>query len=462
MNNIKFIVFDFDGVFTDGKCYFDFDNNVIKYYNIKDGMGLNLLRDNGIKSGLISSYSIDKNIIFKNNENIISHLNFDYKYIGKCNKIEILKKWMDELSIDFVNIAYIGDDLNDIEIIKKVGFSGCPNDAIKECRQYVNYICVKKGGDGCVREFIDMILENKSNNLNIIQEIRKEINYQLDNINLEKIKKIADKIKCCSGIIYTTGIGKSQNIAIQLSDLLKSLSIKSFYLNLINSTHGDIGTICSDDLVIMISKSGKTNELTNIIPYLKQRKCSLVGVCNDIENYFESECEYTMILPLLNEISGQINNIPSNSLMSNQLFINILIYELKNNINLDEYKHNHPAGSIGNNLKKISDCIITEFPKIKLKENIKLHDILLEMTKYKIGCCFFVNKFDELIGILTDGDIRRLLINNENLKEINLNLINKNFYWEEDINKYILECNKYNYIPILCEKKIIGIINKFN
>lgn len=84
------------------------------------------------------------------------------------------------------------------------------------------------------------------------------------------------------------------------------------------------------------------------------------------------------------------------------------------------------------------------------------------MTKYKIGCCFFVNEFDELKGILTDGDIRRALINNGEIKEINFDLINKSFYSEENIDKYIVECKKYNFIPILCEKKIIGIINKFN
>ena len=245
-----------------------------------------------------------------------------------------------------------------------------------------------------------------------------------------------------------------------MSDLLKSISIKSFYLNPINSLHGDIGTIFSNDLVIMLSKSGKSTELINIIPYINKRKCYIIGVCNDTNNYFESECDHTIILPLLNEIYGEINNIPSNSLISQQLFINILIIELKKNITLDEYKENHPSGAIGNNLKKISDCLIKNFPKIVLIDNIKLYDVLLEMTKYKIGYCFFINNNDELLGILTDGDIRRLLIRNENLKEINIDNINKNFYWEENLNKYICDCNKnYKYIPILNNKKIISIID---
>jgi len=82
------------------------------------------------------------------------------------------------------------------------------------------------------------------------------------------------------------------------------------------------------------------------------------------------------------------------------------------------------------------------------------------MTKYKIGCCFFLNQINELIGILTDGDIRRLLLEDENKKIININDINKNYYYETNLEKFIYECKKCNYIPILDNSNIlIGIIN---
>lgn len=462
---IKLVIFDFDGVFTDGKCYFDSNSNIKKYYNIKDGMGLKILKDNGIKTGLISSYSTDKNILLNEqniNEAIVSHLNFDFKYIGKEKKINILNNWINEFGIEYDNVAYIGDDVNDVEILKLVKFSACPIDAVKECKQVVDYICVNKGGDGCVREFIELIVNDNYEGENIVQEIKKELFYQLDNVQINKINTIINMIKNCSGIIYTCGIGKSENIAHHLADLLKSISIKSFFLNATNSTHGDIGTIGANDIVLMFSKSGKTQELLNIIPFLKQRKCFVVGICNDVINLFNVECDYTLIMSFKSEISGEIDKIPSNSYMSHLIFSNILVGELKKNIKLDDYKFNHPAGSIGNNLKKISDSIIVDFPKIFLKDNVKLQDILLEMTKYKIGCCFFVDEFNILIGIFTDGDIRRLLIENDNLKEISLNIINTNFYWEENVNKYICDCKNYNYIPILSNYKLIGIINKFN
>jgi hypothetical protein len=141
-------------------------------------------------------------------------------------------------------------------------------------------------------------------------------------------------------------------------------------------------------------------------------------------------------------------------------FINILVYELCNILKLDKsiYKLNHPAGNIGNSLKQIKDIIITDYPKIELSDGfVNLSTIFIEMTKYKIGCSFFVNN-DELLGILTDGDIRRLLLNNSDLKEISMNDLNTNFYYENDANKYRNTLKSYNYIPILNKLKIIGII----
>jgi arabinose-5-phosphate isomerase len=117
-----------------------------------------------------------------------------------------------------------------------------------------------------------------------------------------------------------------------------------------------------------------------------------------------------LLLPFNKEISGKINKIPTNSCMSQLIFSNILVSLLKRNINLDEYIINHSAGNIGNDLLKIKDVLITKFPKILLEKEVKITKVLIEMTKYKIGCCFFVNKKDKLLGIMTDGDLRRLLI----------------------------------------------------
>jgi arabinose-5-phosphate isomerase len=467
---IKLVIFDFDGVFTDGRCYFDSNQNVIKYYNIKDGMAIGLLKRNNIKTGLISSYNTNKKIFIKESEDnnkiidkeIINHLKFDYEYIGKENKLTILQKWITELNITLNEIAYIGDDVNDIEILEKVKFSACPSDAVEECHQVVDYICINKGGEGCVREFVNKVLNNDESmkSKNIIKEIKNEAIYQLNNFNINEINKIVKLLSECSSNIYMTGIGKSENIANHFCNLLKSISINCFNLNAINALHGDIGTVKENDLIFLFSKSGNTNELIQLIPFLKERKCYIIGICCDNNSHFLSLCDQTFKLPFNNEIDGEINKIPTNSYMSQLFFSNIIVSILKNKVDINRYKNNHPAGTIGKNLRKIKDCIISDFPKILINIDTKLYDVLLEMTKYKIGCCFFVNDDNELIGILTDGDIRRLLLKDENKKIININDINKSYYYEENLDKFIYECKK-GYIPIIINNKLIGIINYF-
>lgn len=456
---LKFVIFDFDGVFTDGKCYFDDNNNIKKYYNIKDGMALSILKNNNIKSGLISSYSTDKNILLnekKIDDNILSHLKFDYCYIGNDKKINVLCNWLKELNITFDDVAYVGDDINDIEIMEMVKFSACPNDASEECKNVVNYICKRNGGEGCVREFVDKILNGQNENL-LIQEIKREMNYQIDNFNLDEIDKIVKLIDNGANV-YTTGIGKSENIANHLSCLLKSISINAYFLNAVNALHGDIGTLKVNDIVLMFSKSGNTNELIDLATFLKERKCIVIGICCDENNKFKHICDFVINIPFRCEISGSIDKIPTNSYMSMLFFSNILVSKLKINIQMEQYRKNHPQGFIGYNLRKIKDCMIYEFPKILYdNKDIKLNDILFEMTKYKMGCCIFINIDNSVIGILTDGDIRRLLLIDEDKKFITYNNINTNYYYEENINKLIYECKKISYIPIIVDLKLIGV-----
>ena len=293
--------------------------------------------------------------------------------------------------------------------------------------------------------------------MDIIKEIKTEIDYQIDNLNVSEIEKLAEIIKQTKGIIYFMGIGKSGNIAKHCCDLLKSISIKGTFLETVNALHGDIGTMDSNDTVIMFSKSGNTKELMEIIPYMKMRKSHIIGICCDSESLFKTECDLTIETPFMREINGEINKIPTNSCMSHLLFINVLVSILKQNITIHEYKENHPAGNIGNNLKRIKDVMINEFPKIVMREKINMNDIFLKMTDHCIGCCFFVDTNDTLLGILTDGDIRRLLLKHSPLTSITIDNINEQFDYETNTEKFVCDISKKNaYIPVLQDKKIIG------
>jgi arabinose-5-phosphate isomerase len=461
--DIKLVVFDFDGVFTDGKCYFDKNGNILKYYDVKDGKALSLLREKGVMIGLISSYKSNSKVFWNGDDiekNISDHLKFDLVSIGSQNKLEVLNSWLIKYNLNYSNVAYIGDDLNDIPILELVKFSGCPNNAIDKCKNIVNYVCKKNGGDGCVREFTEKILEN-NNNDDIICQIKREVNYQLDNFNSNDVQKIIDIIHDTNkskNHIYLSGVGKSENIAMHCCDLLKSISMNCYYININNALHGNIGTLHENDIVILFSKSGNTKELIDIIPYIHNKKCLTIGICCDANSKFEKLCGITLKLPFGKEIDGNIKDIPTNSYMSQLIFSNIIVSKLKESIDINQYKENHPAGNIGNNLKIIKECMITNYPKIIMDNEILLHDVLLQMTNYHIGCCFFVNNCDELYGILTDGDIRRIILKDKYTLTIKKTDINKNYYYETDLTKFICDCKKYTYIPVLDNKKIIGII----
>jgi arabinose-5-phosphate isomerase len=295
----------------------------------------------------------------------------------------------------------------------------------------------------------------------IISEISCEFDSQIKNIPKYDILKMVDIIKSRKGNIYFTGIGKSGNIAKHCCDLFKCINIPSFYLDSININHGDIGVINEDDIIILYSNSGNTIELINNIPLFKIKKALVIGVCCNRKSKFSELCDFTIVTPFNKEISGNINKIPTNSFMSHLIFTNIVVSILKNEIELDEYRVNHSSGDIGESLLKIKDKLIQEYPTCVFHDetiSINLANVLLEMTKYSIGCCFFVNKENELIGILTDGDIRRYLISNFDKKFISIKDINTKFYYETDFEKYLYECNECKYIPILENKIIKGII----
>lgn len=147
---IKLLILDVDGVMTDGGMYFTENGDQIKKYNTKDGMAILHLTKGNFNVGIISSGFKDQMV--KRRADL---LGIQHCYVGRDKKIDILSDFCKELKIDLENVAIIGDDINDLEIIKKVGFSACPSDAMDVVKTNVDVILTKKGGEGCVREFID-------------------------------------------------------------------------------------------------------------------------------------------------------------------------------------------------------------------------------------------------------------------------------------------------------------------
>jgi 3-deoxy-D-manno-octulosonate 8-phosphate phosphatase (KDO 8-P phosphatase) len=146
----KFLALDIDGVLTDAGVYYTENGDELKKFNAKDGLAIKTLTGVGKFVGFISSGK-NSNII----ENRAALLGVQKVYFGTWKKAEILEEWCKELNIGFENIAYIGDDINDLPAIQKAGLTACPADAVPLVKEAVNIVLSKKGGEGCVREFVE-------------------------------------------------------------------------------------------------------------------------------------------------------------------------------------------------------------------------------------------------------------------------------------------------------------------
>jgi len=149
-NEIKLVVLDVDGVLTDGGLYFTSNGEDSKKFNVKDGMAITKAIERGVEFGIISASSRSKVVEIR-----AEMLGIQNVYVGKTPKIEILESWLYAKGISYENVAYIGDDINDIEILEKVGFSATPSDAVRAAKRSANVVLRTKGGKGCVRELIE-------------------------------------------------------------------------------------------------------------------------------------------------------------------------------------------------------------------------------------------------------------------------------------------------------------------
>ena len=152
--NIKAVLFDVDGVLTDGSLTFDEDGRELKTFNAKDGQGIVMLNRAGILTGIITAR---KNPTVRHR---FENLGMTKLYEGEKNKIAAREDFMKEFVLNFDEIAYVGDDLPDICVLSKVGLACTPADGMDEVKKYAHFISTKNGGRGAVREICDFILKN--------------------------------------------------------------------------------------------------------------------------------------------------------------------------------------------------------------------------------------------------------------------------------------------------------------
>lgn len=152
------LIVDVDGTLTDGGVYVDENGKETKKFNAKDGIGMMELQKNGVEVGIISNSERGGAILSR-----AKYLGIKHIYIGDDPKQKILENWITSKNITLADVAFIGDDINDLGIINMVQFSACPKDAVDLIKKKVSIILNTCGGDGCVREFSDLYLRKNKN-----------------------------------------------------------------------------------------------------------------------------------------------------------------------------------------------------------------------------------------------------------------------------------------------------------
>ncbi len=245
----------------------------------------------------------------------------------------------------------------------------------------------------------------------LIKQQRSSLDHFWEHIDLEQAESFFKTGLECTGLIIITGVGKSGIIAEKIVATLISTGTKALYLPPTNFMHGDLGILASEDLFIMISKSGESEELLNLIPFVKKRASKLLAIVSKEGSRLEKASHKTVILPLDRELCP-FDLAPTTSTVLQLVFGELIAVALmrKKNFSIDQYALNHPSGAIGKKMTLRVDDVMLQDEHLPLcNGESRLGDILVDLTNKKCGCLLVADEDKELTGIFTDGDLRRAL-----------------------------------------------------
>ena len=236
-----------------------------------------------------------------------------------------------------------------------------------------------------------------------IEELKKSL-------DAESLTKALDFMQNSTGRIIITGMGKSGHIDKKIAASLASTGTPSFFVHPAEASHGDLGMITDDDVVIAISNSGESRELIDILNYCKRFGIKLIAITKNQDSSLGKAGDVVLLLPNNGE-ACPLGLAPTSSTTATLVLGDILTIRMieRKGFSKEDFNDRHPGGKLGSILKRVSDLMHTGQDMPLLDENANMQAVLLEMTSKRLGCVGFVNSAGILTGILTDGDLRRCL-----------------------------------------------------
>jgi len=247
------------------------------------------------------------------------------------------------------------------------------------------------------------------------------------NINNSFEKLIKTILNRKNGKVIISGVGKSGIIGKKWAATLSSTGTPSFFLDASNASHGDMGQITSNDTVILISLSGQSDELKNIIQYSSRNKnIKLIGITSKKESILFKNADIKFLLPEVKE-AGPGNIIPTSSTtvqvaLGDAIAIACMRYKKFGKL---DFKKFHPSGSLSVKLKTVEDLMLIKKKIPFVKESLSMKSALKSITRMGLGVLVVINKKNQTVGILTDGDIKRLSSLNTNFQNLKIKKVMK-------------------------------------
>ena len=256
------------------------------------------------------------------------------------------------------------------------------------------------------KNFIKVAKEVIDLEIKALVKLRNNLNNSF-NLAVQHILKCQSKVVLC-------GVGKSGLIANKIASTFSSVGTPAFYLSANDSSHGDLGSISKKDILILISNSGETNELKNIIQFANRNKILLIGIVSQKKSVLYRSADIKLFIPKAKEAGGII---PTSSTTS-QLALGdaLAIAAMKQRkFNKKDFKKIHPAGSLGAQLKTVEDIMLKNNAIPFVSENVKMKDALKILSSKRLGFLLVRDKKKLTRGIITDGELRRFSQKNQNL-----------------------------------------------
>jgi arabinose-5-phosphate isomerase len=305
----------------------------------------------------------------------------------------------------------------------------------------------------------------------LFEEQQQSIQYFFDELDIAQVEKVLDSCLKTQGLLVLTGVGKSGIIAEKIAMTLISTGTKAVYLPAVHFLHGDIGLLSKEDTAVLFSKSGETEELLTLFPYIKKKEAKTIAIVSNLQSHLAQQSDLALCLPVAKELCP-FDLAPTVSTEVQLLFGDVLAIALmkRRNFTLAQYGENHPSGSIGKKIfLKVEDLMIKGSRVPLCLPESKVGDVLSQLTDKKCGCVVVVGEENSFLGIFTDGDLRRSLQNlgshifenkiEELMNRSAISVQSSDLAWDalklmqKDPKKWVM------MMPVLDNDKVVGLLH---